>query len=268
MKSLIMKNLFFFLAIAVISLSSSCKDDDAPIGPTGSVNMSWIGNFGGEPLIMILDDYEYLDGNLVKYKDVEFFISNVTLTEEGTGDEVELFEIEHISFSANGTVEDANTPAVLSASRVPAGTYSGIKLGFGVPEDLNKESSNQLGSDHPLRKEGTYWSDWGSYIFTKINGQYDSDGDGEFEDTDQGFSHHLGGDAVYRTITFSAPMIVEENQTLDINVLFDLKALYGSSSADYLDMNNPANVHTNDADDLTVANYMMDNLQDAIIIVQ
>ena len=259
--------ILFLLAIFTVSLAASCGDDDAPLGPTTTVNMNWTGVYETDPLVMINDAYKYPDGRQVTFKDVNFFISNVSLLEAETGDEVELIEVEYVDFSNNTSTAEAEQPITFVTNLVPVGNYKGIRIGFGVPEDLNNENANQFGAGHPLRKNfGQFWSDWESFIFTMINGQYDENGDGVFDASDPGFSHHLGSDAVYRTVTIDKQFQLVEGESFDLNVVFDLRKFYARSDSDYFDMTDPANRHTNDPSDLTVAEYMVENFKTAVSV--
>ena len=261
-----MKKLSFLFALTALFLAASCGDDEAPIGETGSVNMNWLAVYDGEPLVMSLEDYDYMDGEKVKFVDVNFFISEVTLVEEGSNDEVELIDIEYVKFDDNGSVEDAETAQTFSADLIPAGNYNSIRISFGVPDELNVESSNQLGSEHPLAKNGAYWADWNSYIFTRINGFYDSTGDGTIDGDDATLSHHLGGDFAFKTVTFDQAVVVEGGKALDLDFVFDLAKFYNPSGNDFLDLSDPANQKTHNLANKSAIEYLIENWQAAISI--
>lgn len=261
-----MKNLIYLFAFAILFIAASCGDDEAPLGDTGSVDMNWLAVYGDDPLVMTLQKYDYLDGQKIKIDDFNFFISNVTLVEESNNDEVELIDIEYVNFAEDGSVEDAQTAKTFSANLIPVGNYSAVRIGFGVPDDLNKESSTQLGSDHPLVKGGTWWADWDSYIFTRINGTYDIDGNGDFDENDAAISHHLGGDFAYKTITFDKAMVVEAGKTLNLDFLFDIEKFYSPDGAAFVDLTDPAKQKTHNLANKDVIEYLIENWQAAITI--
>lgn len=260
-----MKN-FSLIFLAILALTfTACEDDDTVLGSTTNVNLSFKGMYSTDPLIMLNDAYKYPDGRQIMFQDVKFFISDVVLLEEEGGDETELIDVEFVDFSANTTLEDAEVPVTFTTPRVPVGTYKGIRIGFGVPADLNNSEANQFGENHPLRKNySLFWSGWDSFIFTMINGIYDEDGNG-IDGNDPGFNHHLGSDPVYKTVTISTPITLEEGTDYDLNLIFDLVKMY-ETDTELLDLTDPANRLTHSADDLTVAQFMQANFAQAISV--
>ncbi len=259
-----MKKLLFILILGPLFFTAC--DDDEVLGPTTTVNLNFKAVYDGKPLVSISDKYLYPDGKQVKFQAFNFYISDVVLIEGETGDEAELVDIEFVDFSDNTTPGEAETPVSFTKQRVPAGNYTGIRIGFGVPTDLNTAAANQFGSGHPLRKTYNthYWTDWGSFIFMKIEGVYDKDGNG-FDGNDPGFGHHPGTNEVYREVTLSRNIELKEGQPFNLNLVVDVRKLY-EANGDYLDLSNPANLYTHNPNDLTIAKYLMDNFSQAIVL--
>ncbi len=259
-----MKKLLFILLFAPVFFTAC--DDDEVLGPTTTVNLNFKAVYDGKPLVSISDKYLYPDDKQVKFQAFNFYISDVVLIEGETGDEAELVDIEFVDFSDNTTPVEAETPVSFTKQRVPAGKYAGVRIGFGVPTDLNTATANQFGSGHPLRKTYNthFWTDWESFIFMKIEGVYDKDGNG-FDGNDPGFGHHPGTNEVYREVTLSRNIELKEGQPFNLNLVVDVRKLY-EVNGDYLDLSNPANLYTHNPNDLTIAKYLMDNFSQAIVL--
>lgn len=258
-----MKKLLFFLSIAAVFFFLACNDDDGPNAFT-TVNFNLKAKYDNKLLVTITDKYVYPDGREVKFQTFNFFISNVALLADDGSDDAELVEVDFVDFSDHTTVSEAEKPITFTKQRVPVGKYKGVKIGLGVPAGMNKSSANQLSSDHPLRKAYNthFWSDWGSFIFMKLEGVYDKDGNG-FDGNDPGFGHHPGTNEVYRTVTLPQTIELKEGQPFDLNLVIDVKKIYEANGS-YLDLSNPSNLYTHNPNDLTIAKYLMDNFNQAI----
>ncbi len=257
---------FSFLLVLIFSAALFSCDDDRPIGPTTTVNLGFRATYDGAPLVM-LRHYDYPDLHKVFFQQFNFYIADVALLEAEAGDEAVLTEIEFLDFSNNTTDAEAMQPLAFSFERVPVGTYKGIRIGIGVPEDLNKSDAQQFGAGHPLNQTfaSHFWSDWGSFIFLKSEGTYDLDGNAVFDSADAGFGHHPGTNAAYQEITILQPIELIEGQALDLNFLVDILKIYQENGAT-LDLANPDKRDTQDAADLPLAIEMMSNFEQAISI--
>ena len=103
-------------------------------------------------------------------------------------------------------------------SDVPAGQYKAIKLGIGVPEELNATQPGDYTPGHPLSTD--YWTAASSYIFTKVEGNADLDGSDEFATK---LTFHIGGNPRYREIEFEKSITVSPAGALPIAFEVDLK---------------------------------------------
>jgi len=195
-----------------------------------------------------------------------FFISDVVLLEEEGGDEAGLVEINFIDFGKNTTLEDALRPISITKNNVPSGNYKGLKIGIGVPADLNNSSFNQLGANHPLRKNAGEWRpDWDSFIFLKLRGSYDIAGDGIGIGQDAPIIHRTGSNEIYHTVTIPKQFVLVPGQAFDLNVVIDLLNLYQKGN-EYLDLSIIENRVPLDSNNTYVANYIAKNLDNAMTI--
>lgn len=255
----------FFLFIAVATVIASCGDDD--LGPITTVNLNFKATYDGRPLVFTDSTYTYPDGHLIQFDRVNFFISDIALLEDQGSGETKLLDIGFLDFSNNTTLPEAQTPLVVSNNKVPVGTYKGIRIGIGVPASMNRSSSLTLPTGNPLRDNaGEFWSDWDSYIFLKSEGKFDADGSGKFGDgPKEGFGHHPGTGEVYRSITFTQPIVLEEGKPFDFNFSLDVLKLYVKNGVP-LDLTNPENLDTQSPSDLELAKFIMDNLLQALTL--
>lgn len=242
----------------------SCDDD--PARPEATAHLNFRAVYDGSPLVMY-QDYTYPDNRLIRFQNFNFFISNVVLLPSEGSDEVKLTDIEFVEFSENTAINEAQTPVTFSKKNIPAGNYKGIRIGIGVPSNLNNANAGQFSAGHPLKKTFTthFWSDWKSFIFMKCEGIYDLDGNGIFSATDRGFEHHPGMDAVYQNLTLLKPIVIEEGKPFDLNLVVDVLKIY-EMGGNYLDLADPINKDTQEASDLPLALSLMQNFAQALTL--
>ena len=190
-----------------------------------------------------------------------FYIGNVVLVKEivGNPEETELVEVDFVDLSFKpADAADAERGFVVTASNIPVGLYSGIKINFGVPVDLNKTGWDEYGSGHPLRKSGHYWPAWESFIFSKTEAKIDVDGNGNFAHK---ISYHTGSDEAYRTKFFAKDIKLEENVVTQI--AFEVDAMRMFDNIDVMQEN-----ATHSITDMDLVNRVMDNLEEAAIKIE
>ena len=263
-----MKKILFLVTACVLLMAASC-DDDQVLGDTGDVTLNFKALYSGEPLVFQNSEftYKYPEGAPIRFNDLRFFISEVALVEEEGSDEAVLIDLDYINFSNNTTLEEAERALVYPLSNIPAGNYKALKFSIGVPADLNNDNYTQYGENHPLRRNsGEYWAGWDSFIFMKINGSYDKDGDGLGVGDDASLGHHLGGDAYFKTITLSKSIVVAPDQNLDLNINLDLVGFYQAASGEILDLNNPDNWATHSTDKIEALTFLTDNFANGFTI--
>ena len=250
------------LLLAVV-LSTGCKDENQ--GPTATVNLNFLATYDGSPLVF-QQTYDYADGHKLLLQRLDFYISNVALV-DANGNKTELVDVDFLDFTENTTLSEAETPLTLRADEVPAGSYTGLQIGIGVPAELNNENANQLPVGNPLRDtyNAQFWSDWGSFIFLKSEGIYDNDNDGNIENNgdDHPFGHHCGTNESYVMLTINKPIEVLANETLNLNFTVDWLQLYNHDSGMH-DFSDPTKLYTHNPNDLTLAKQIMGNFVKAL----
>lgn len=242
---------FLFLLISVSSLLS-CRKEKEKVDFT----ITFKALYDGQPLVKY-KNYAYGD------KTINFSRFSTYLSDIGVYDGTESFgvtDIEYIDFTADGAPKDQPLIITKSYRAVPA-NYKGIQTGFGVSSGLNSKKPSDFSPTHPLYLENEYWIGWKSYIFTKIEGNYDADGDGTPETP---LTYHCGSDQVYYTANLLHDFTVEANGNVTIE--FDLKKLFTFDGA-LMDLNVAANRNTSHAaNEVALGKKMIANLDDASVV--
>jgi len=231
-----MKNILFLLTISFLFLAASCSKEKTTPVDTAGLNLSFRATYAGEPLVLNQQTYRYATGP-VRFSKINFYIANlVAVNNDG---ETELSEIQFIDLSkTHNTAIDAAEGTVRSFSRVPVGTYNQLKFGVGVPADLNKTNPSDYSTTHPLgaNNSGEYWEAWNSYIFMKVEGQWDRDDNG-FDGNDVSFAYHTGGrDELYKAIELDNNLVLNAGEATDLVFELDVKRLFTFPDGDLLEL--------------------------------
>lgn len=227
-KTIIMKfQYLLFSALLLASclfLSSSCGDDETgPEAETNKLTLNIKATYEGETFVTN-KSYDY-GGMPIQFSRLEFYVDELSLLQENgsTLGETEIGDIAFANLSIDvDKMSDAEEGVEISSQAVEAADYSGFSMGIGVSAELNDESWTFYAPGHPLRNDGFYWSSWGSFIFAKIEGAVDTDGDGQFESS---FVYHAGGDTTYlQHQVFSNIDLNENDQNITLNI--EVKELF------------------------------------------
>ncbi len=230
-----MKNIIIFLTFSSLLLAASCgKENTNPID-TAKLNLSFRATYGGEALILEQKNYTY-KGNPIRFTRINFYVSDMAAV--NNDGETELAEIQFINLTeTHKTQVDAEQGTVMTFSKVPVGTYNQLKFGVGVPADLNKTNPSDYSTSHPLGADnsGEYWEAWDSYIFAKIEGQFDTDGNG-FDGNDISFAYHAGRDNLYSPIKLDNSINLTAGNTTELVFELDIKTLFSFPQGDLIDL--------------------------------
>jgi hypothetical protein len=213
-----------FLYYTFIILSSlfftSCDPEEKkevetpPASTTPTVNVSFSSKYN-DALLEIGTVYFDALGHRIRVENFQSYLSNIRLVND-LGEEVVIKEI---------ALANLGTGYSFSA-QVDAGTYTQIKFGIGVPEDINKDiDPSTYPNSSPLSiqgAEGMFWTWNTGYIFSKFEGRGDLTGQ-EGAALLSPFSYHTGDDFFYRTVTLDKSFTIEatQNQNLPIIIQAD-----------------------------------------------
>lgn len=192
------------------------------------------------------------------FEGCRMYLSDITLL---NGDkEILLSEIEYLDFTpSNATFA---TPTI-TFKNIPEGAYTGIRIGYGVKPSLNAKQPANFPAGHPLAVENDYWSGWGSYIFSTLDGKADPDNNGS---KNLSIAYHCGSDAVYKTFDFAVPIHVHEGEA-GARVTFDIKKFLTLPDGTLYDIvAHPAT--SNSASDVSVAQVLTANWDHATTVEQ
>jgi hypothetical protein len=241
-----------FLLLPLILLSLKCKKDPPPeLQGTLVLNMKPI--YNNSPLI-INRVYDY-NGKKVRFTKLSFFMSNIHFPYASVNGE------ERVYFAlADFTSLDDSIKAIkgldISNNILVRSNYVGVGLSIGVDRVSNAKKPKDFPSSSPFSDAGYYWDDWKSYIFSKLEGLMDKDGDGKFE---TGFTIHTGGDEVYKTVDFSKNFTIKEGEITTVNFELNLNKLL--NGIDLTTVNS-----THQTGDLPTMKLFMGNFKEALTI--
>ena len=251
-----MRNITALSLLFSLLALSACKKDRAIAIETTTLELSFTANYDGIPLVINEQEYDYA-GNPIRFSKVSFYVSNVTLGE------TEISDVNYIDLTKTHTDKvSAERGTTMDFPKIPVGEYQSVAFGIGVAPDLNRTKPSDYSTSHPLGADnsGEYWEAWNSYIFVKIEGQYDADGNG-FDGEDIAFAYHVGQDELYKTLkaTFDSPLLLEVDTQTDINFSIDLKKLLTTGTGELL----PLDVHDPN-NQMDIMRMIMGNFSNAI----
>lgn len=224
--------IFLVLAAAVLTLGS-CADADE----SSALDLDFTLTYDSEPLVSF-DEKEYPLDYTVFFTKYSMYISDITLmSSEGS---VKLADVAFVDLLRDAVdVSSAERGQRLSFTEVPRRQYDGISFNIGVPTNVNTTSPVDYDPTTPLGNNSEYWAGWESYVFHKIEGQMDEDGDGE---TDTSVALHMGSDDAFRSVRVYVPInISADRENLQINFdILDALAIDGS----YFDFMETRQIHS------------------------
>ncbi len=214
-----MRQLLSFLVLfAVVFSCGSCRKDP-PVGPSATVQVSIKTVFGDEPFIAG-KEYAYPSVGSIKFDDLAIFLSDISLVAANGTDEVALDEIAYLDIAdAQYDMSTSEKGWVQSYFSVPLGDYTGIKFGFGVGHEDNNQSPENFSTGSPLGVVDRYSSQYLSYVFEDIAGEYYLAAD------TTSFSIKIIEDKSYRQVSLNESFSVVESGN-EIEIVFDLKKVF------------------------------------------
>ncbi len=221
-----MRELFKIVFLLFCLTFTACRKQTAVLVDIASLNLSFRATYGDETLVLDnQQEYDY-EGKPVRFSKINFYLANlVAINDDG---ETALSDIQFIDLSlTHNTAAEAESGSVIKFNKVPIGAYKYLGLGVGVPTDLNKTNPSDYATSHPLgaNNSSEYLEDWNGYVFVRIEGQYDQDGDG-FGSNDIAFSYLVGGrESLYRPIEFENTLVFKAGETTNLNFELDVRRL-------------------------------------------
>lgn len=259
------KVLFSTFALAILFMVSCKPDPIIDEDRTASIEINFVAEYQNSPVVSFSEDYSYPElGNTFNVKTFQFLITDLVLLKEGTGDATELEEVDLIVFSDKMTEESAIKGTARSYESIPVGEYSGIRFGLGVNNELNRaETIEDYSSNDPLGQD--FWPGWNSYVFSKLEGDFDMNGDGLYDDSlDISYSLHTGTNEGYNVITINAPITVEVGSDNVTKVVVDLEKMLVGAEGEVYDIIETPTTHSLESIDQVL--QLLDNSKNAFSI--
>lgn len=261
-----MKKILF--SVFVVFLMVSCKPD--PVieeNKTASIEVNFVAEYQNNPLVIFGEDYAYPElGNSFNVKNFQFLITDLVLLKDGTGDATELAEVELIEFIDKTTEDLAIKGTARSYESIPVGEYSGIRFGFGVNNELNNaETQESYTAGEPLTRD--FWPGWASYIFSKLEGDFDMNGDGLYDDaTDFPYSLHTGTNEGYNIITINAPISVVADGSNVTKIVVDIEKMLVDNLGQVYDIVDEDKRTTHSLENIGEVLFLLENTKNAFSI--
>jgi hypothetical protein len=257
-----MKNkVFSLILLAFLAFNfSNCKGKDPMevVATKADVNLTFKATFNDQPF-EANKKYVYKDGKKAYFSLYQFFVSDVELV-KADGSATPIIDVDFVNLTFSNLAE-AEKGQTIVANNVPTGEYTGVRFGVGVSPDLNSKNPNSLPNTNPLtvNSGGEFWVGWQSYIFMKIEGRFDENGDDSIYEVP--FLYHCGSNAVYRTVTFPQPISIKATGTNNISFSSDIAKIL-------LENNQPFDIKlspftSDDPSDVIVATKLVSNFQSA-----
>jgi len=259
-----MKKLLVLFLFAVLAFAC-CKDDDA-LPSEGNFELNFTTQTQNNNMILF-QNFNLNDGTLLNINKLQFYISDIRLLKGS--EEVKIGEVDLVTFKSHSDAATAAAGEVFIYEDIPADTYTGVKFGIGVNPDLNANDPvyyDGLGTDHILSSGIDYWSGWNSYIFTKIEGFFDRNGNGTPSggDDDEVITYHTGIDELYREKTIDTTIEITEGGSFTLPLTVDIDKIFNSVTS--VDLLNESVAHSNPLleGNMAITTKIADNLVEAI----
>lgn len=205
----------------MLAAATGCKEENEPEGTDFSLKMNF--KYGSQNLVYG-QEYDYGTDSKIKIELVRFYVSLPEL-QTADGNWVP-FPNAYFIFQPDN--------AVFQAGKMPEGNYTALRFGLGVDNSRNVETDPDAipATDYPLDSplnaaNDMYWTWATGYIFVKVEGRIDANGNGSYADLDDKIiSYHPGVAELYRTVSLSKNINIgneatQAELTLDVAKLFE-----------------------------------------------
>ncbi|NNF34078.1 MAG: hypothetical protein HKN68_08220 [Saprospiraceae bacterium] len=239
-----MKKLFYILSAVIILPLFSCSDD-----PIAEAEVRFRLRYEDKPLVAF-EEVSYPDGKSLYVTRVSFFIEDFTLM----GEEPQtVFDLDYFTLTDDHlTAAAAMEGTMVYRGELEPRDYT-TRFSIGINPTDNAKVPADFPSSNVLSNAAEYWAGWKSYVFAKVEGFIDLDGDG---DEETGFALHLGGDDAYRTITTTGNISLDEDRSV-MYVDIQLEKLFMNNGVMYDIAANPQ-IHSPEQNPIVIV--LSDNL--------
>ncbi|MEZ4703006.1 MAG: MbnP family protein [Rhodothermales bacterium] len=233
--------------IALILITFAACDTTVQDDEPAAVNFDLEAVFNGTPLIADGVQQYTLNGRTLTIASARMYLSGITLVKEDGTEHVLLAEtpLTTVAKLTDGTdvahtvdeeivlVKHDASISSYHLGDVDPGTYKGFKVTMGIGGLSNNVDASQIPETHPLgiqTDRNNHWSWNAGYIFLRLDGLVDADGDGTPESQ---WDVHLGTPMFLNTMTFDQEFELGPGSENDLHVIIDYAAFLGD--LDYSD---------------------------------
>lgn len=226
---------------------TACGDDESK-----ELTLNFKLNYGDDPLIFF-ENLSYPDGRDFEFTRFSFYISEIELGSNGESTIVN--DVDYIDLTAShSSLSSAENGYDYTLEFDEPGNYDQLRFNLGLTDAQNSTVPADYPSSSALSLTGEYWSNWESYVYVKIEGRTDIDGDG----ISDGIALHLGSEAALRAFEVSN---LDSDERLNITI--DARKIFEQNGNIY-DIVATPRIHSLNQMDKTIA--LMDNLSGSIEI--
>lgn len=243
----------FLMFAGVLGLSACRSDKEAELT---DLTLNFTADFGEDPLLMYGQIYDYPNNTDFRLQLFQFYLSDGYLIKADGTIGPKILDVALVNFGNVQSEEEAKQGVSVVLKDVPVGQYSGIRLGLGVDPVLNKTQPGDYRVDHPLSTN--YWLMTKSYVFSKIEGNADVGGTGNFGAE---VTLHVGGDNNYREKTFMFPLELRAEQSPSLGFTVDLRRVLVDETGKFLNFGMMTQIHS---DQSPWAAFIADNFVRAL----
>ncbi len=192
------------------------------------------------------------DFNVKKFK---LYVSNIYLT--GSNGDVELEDI------LLADVGDLSTGGF--SKSIPNGTYTKLKLAFGLNPEQNNSVPESFPNEHPLSSwNQMYWTML-KYRFAILNGRSDQNGQLNGDSLDILNAYHPGLDSLFMQKEYPISLNISAGDSREINLNIFVDRIFSANEG--IDMRNEPQTHSvigtpSNPGDFHIAKKFMENLSE------
>jgi hypothetical protein len=231
-------------------LLQSCTKDGQGIETNIRLQLT----YNGDPMVT-QRNYTYPDGKTFVLTKFSTYMTGLS-TQSDIGEQ-QIDDVRLINMTETLQSEQTSAQGILIYSgKIKGNSIDQIHFNLG----LTPEQNSTVPADHdpgtPLAMAGEYWLAWKSYIFTKIEGWIDLDGDGMAE---TGVALHLGSDQAMRSFRVFPP----SSDNSEITIQIDLARIFDQEGKIY---DIEANPQIHSLSQIEALRELSNNLEKAIFI--
>jgi len=238
-----MKKSNIYFALFLVLIFTGCKKSE---NQKATVDFNFQTENSNVPYTF-LNEFTNGDGIKIRLEVLQFYISNIRFV-NSKGKEIVAEDIALVKCDLNGLG--------IAQIKVPAGDYTSLLFGIGVPKEMNEKTPADFTEvNHPLNSsQNTYWGMNSMYRFAMIDGRYDIEGDGT---VDGAFSYHTGYEDCYREVEFVHDFSFDRKGVYSETIAIDLSKLF-YVSGNIVNVVNESNFH-GDYAEIDLAIRLSDN---------